>query len=315
MSTPNKKPRLHLTSGQEKMHYSADGRLNQRVHAAPAPGPFLPQFSSDGSIITYLSSRAIPAGSHAGFHSAVQPYPIPPLNLPLERVDTPTRNHQLRYPPMDVKHTAIPSLESYETDHRLHYQDARRDQRDREAFQHAQQPPHVGNTNRTAGGSKVFLPQTTVHVSTSASTTQAHKYAQLKAPHASTSVPDSIDRTMAPPPGKPWSSFAQRFIEGESLCKWEGPCNAVFEHEANSDLMEHLRNHHRVHISINYTNRCLWGGCPSNTEYQGSGLAKHIRSVHLDVGRLSCEICEKSFKSGSPFRNHLAKDHPEVTWY
>ncbi|KAF8953629.1 hypothetical protein BDZ97DRAFT_1929500 [Flammula alnicola] len=297
---------LNVATGQEHMHYSAHTGAHThtavRAHASQSgPGPFVQQYST-------------------GNQFRVEPIPHHPQrtvvgNLPMRT--SYTQNH--------------PPERSSSQDPRLYYDNVG-----------PYDMPDHGGASRHSKSSKRTMPYNSAdnvhHV------TGGHNFAphQTTAPHAHASTRSSsdghgharndlqqvsyvsnlsqvqVEPVQVPPPNATqWRSFAHHpNLKGEAVCQWKGGrCSAVFDHAANSDLVEHLRTRHGVAVTLNVKNPCLWEGCKSAMQFKGVGLALHIRGKHLGVNRITCMICDTIFNCEATFKAHLRDAHPEVSWY
>ncbi|KAF8953643.1 hypothetical protein BDZ97DRAFT_1929508 [Flammula alnicola] len=271
----------NVPTGQEQMEDSSHPGTRTAFHASKS-GPYIPQHSTENQL------------------EPVSHRPHRPVNLP--QGTSYIQNHPSEY---------------FEQDPRIYYDNIRYDIPDRgETFRNSRQPSHVENFYRVTGGHNFAQYQTPAHHAHVPTSSQVGNNVHRVSPAENNTLQPSRGAS-TDVPRRQWNAFVSRDVHGEAVCQWNGSCGAVFQYEGNYDLMEHLRDHHRVLITTNVENPCLWKGCKSTVEYLGVNLPIHVRNVHLGVNRMACILCDMNFSCKAPatFKKHLTDVHPEVSWF
>lgn len=99
-------------------------------------------------------------------------------------------------------------------------------------------------------------------------------------------------------------------------CRLGGDCNLVFTGvESATTIRQHLQMAHGIEVraeGLTQLVRCAWVGedgtaCPATI--RTSGMAKHLREVHLHIGAVWCALCERWLEREDAYRRHLLRFH------
>ena len=96
-------------------------------------------------------------------------------------------------------------------------------------------------------------------------------------------------------------------------CRFGDDCYTVFTGtESTATIRQHLEVDHGVELHPDQSQpvRCPWrteDGIRCSATIRRSGLAKHLRDVHLHVGAMTCERCGKRLSREDAFRRHLLR--------
>ena len=97
-------------------------------------------------------------------------------------------------------------------------------------------------------------------------------------------------------------------------CRFGGDCGMMFTGlESTATIRQHLQTAHGVEVHSEASSqpvRCPWAaedGAGCSATIRTSGLAKHLRDVHLHVGAMRCERCGRRLSREDAFRRHLLR--------